>query len=100
MLSRQTSEATATAASLTGARATLTILQRVMASDQVALMHALGNDRFAVAGHDRGGRLAHRMALDHPNTVERIAVIDIAPTATMYARTDKEFATRYFGGSF
>jgi haloacetate dehalogenase len=70
--------------------------KRVMASDQVALMHALGYDRFAVAGHDRGGRVAHRMALDHPNTVERIAVIDIAPTATMYARTDKEFATRYF----
>jgi haloacetate dehalogenase len=70
--------------------------KRAMASDQVALMHALGYHRFAVGGHERGGRVAHRMALDHPNAVERIAVIDIAPTATMYARTDKEFATRYF----
>jgi haloacetate dehalogenase len=70
--------------------------KRAMAADQVALMRALGHRRFAVAGHDRGGRVAHRMALDHPEAVSRIAVIDIAPTATMYARTDKEFATRYF----
>lgn len=70
--------------------------KRAMARDQVALMRALGHDRFRVAGHDRGGRVAHRMALDHPMAVERIAVIDIAPTATMYARTDKAFATRYF----
>jgi haloacetate dehalogenase len=67
-----------------------------MAADQVALMRLLGYSRFAVAGHDRGGRVAHRMALDHPEAISRIAVIDIAPTATMYARTDKEFATRYF----
>lgn len=71
--------------------------KRAMARDQVSLMRTLGHDnRFGVAGHDRGGRVAHRMALDHPQAVERIAVIDIAPTATMYARTDKEFATRYF----
>ena len=49
-----------------------------------------------MVGHDRGGRVAHRMALDHPDAVEWIAVLDIAPTATMYARTNKEFATRYF----
>jgi haloacetate dehalogenase len=70
--------------------------KRFMARDQVALMRALGHRRFAVAGHDRGGRVAHRMALDHPDVVSRLAVIDIAPTATMYARTDKAFATRYF----
>ncbi len=70
--------------------------KRAMAADQVAAMRALGFDRFRVVGHDRGGRVAHRMALDHPAQVERIAVFDIAPTATMYARTDKEFATRYF----
>src|SRR4051812_9436001 len=58
-------------------------------------MRALGFNHFAVAGHDRGGRVAHRMALDHPDAVERIAVLDIAPTATMYAQTNKEFATRY-----
>jgi haloacetate dehalogenase len=70
--------------------------KRAMAADQVAVMRALGHARFAVVGHDRGGRVAHRMALDHPAAVERLAVLDIAPTATMYARTDKEFATRYF----
>lgn len=70
--------------------------KREMARDIVALMRALGYERFAVAGHDRGGRVAHRMALDHPHAVGRLAVLDIAPTATMYARTDKEFASRYF----
>ena len=70
--------------------------KRAMASDAVAIMRALGHDRFAVVGHDRGGRVAHRLALDHPRAVERMALFDIAPTATMYARTDKDFATRYF----
>jgi haloacetate dehalogenase len=70
--------------------------KRAMAEDQVALMGNLGHDRFTVIGHDRGGRVAHRMALDSPDAVERLVVIDIAPTATMYARTDMEFATRYF----
>jgi haloacetate dehalogenase len=70
--------------------------KREMAKDQVLLMRKLGHTRFAVAGHDRGGRVAHRMALDHPDAISRIAVIDIAPTATMYALTNKEFATRYF----
>src|SRR4051794_29335440 len=62
--------------------------KRAMAADQVAVMRALGFNRFAVVGHDRGGRVAHRMALDHPDAVERIAVLDIAPTATMYTRTN------------
>ena len=70
--------------------------KRVMAADQVAVMRAFGHERFAVVGHDRGGRVAHRMALDHAASVTRLAVLDIAPTATMYARTNKEFATRYF----
>ena len=70
--------------------------KRSMAADQVAVMRALGHERFSVIGHDRGGRVAHRMALDHPAAVTRVAVLDIAPTATMYARTDREFATRYF----
>lgn len=70
--------------------------KRAMALDQVEAMRALGHRRFAVVGHDRGGRVAHRMALDHPQAVDRLAVLDIAPTATMYARTNKEFATRYF----
>lgn len=70
--------------------------KRAMAADLVELMEALGLERFAVVGHDRGGRVAHRMALDHPDHVSRVALFDIAPTATMYARTDKVFATRYF----
>ncbi|MFC0408961.1 alpha/beta fold hydrolase [Roseomonas elaeocarpi] len=70
--------------------------KRAMAADQVALMRALGFERFRLVGHDRGGRVAHRLALDHPQALEKLAVLDIAPTATMYARTDKEFATRYF----
>lgn len=70
--------------------------KRVMANDQVELMRALGHDRFFVVGHDRGGRVAHRMALDHADAVAKLALFDIAPTATMYARTDKAFATRYF----
>ena len=73
-----------------------TYSKRAMAADQVALMRALGQPRFRVAGHDRGGRVAHRMALDHSQAVERLAVLDIAPTATMYARTDRAFATGYY----
>ena len=68
---------------------------RAMAQDQVEVMRSLGFDRFGLAGHDRGGRVAHRLALDHPECVSRVAVLDIAPTLTMYERTDKEFATRY-----
>ena len=70
--------------------------KRTMALDQVEVMRALGHERFSVIGHDRGGRVAHRMALDHPALLERVALLDIAPTATMYARADREFATRYF----
>lgn len=70
--------------------------KRAMAADQIAVMRALGHQRFFVIGHDRGGRVAHRMALDHPDSLAGVAVLDIAPTSTMYARTDREFATRYF----
>lgn len=70
--------------------------KRAMAADQVALMRILGHDTCSVVGHDRGGRVAHRMALDHPAAVSKIAVLDIAPTATMYALTNQAFATSYF----
>ncbi len=70
--------------------------KRAMAADQVAVMRALGHERFALIGHDRGGRVAHRLALDHPAAVEKLVVLDIAPTASMYALTDQDFATRYF----
>jgi haloacetate dehalogenase len=70
--------------------------KRVMALDQVRLMRALGFDRFAVVGHDRGGRVAHRMALDHPEVVTRLAVLDIVPTRHAYATADAAFAQGYY----
>ncbi len=70
--------------------------KRNMALDQVALMNSLNFTTFNVAGHDRGGRVAHRMALDHPQAVEKLAVLDIAPTHTMYLKTDMEFAGAYY----
>src|SRR5208282_2855347 len=70
--------------------------KRSTASDQVAAMRSLGHERFSVAGHDRGGRVAHRMALDHPSAVEKIAVLDIAPTREMFKPTTFEFAMAYY----
>ena len=70
--------------------------KRAMAADMARLMTDLGHDRFMVAGHDRGGRVAHRMARDHANRVTRLAVLDIAPTAAMYGQTDMRFATAYY----
>jgi haloacetate dehalogenase len=69
---------------------------RVMAADQVTLMARLGQERFAVVGHDRGGRVAHRMALDHPAAVERAAVLDILPTTHVYDSVDQRLATAYY----
>jgi haloacetate dehalogenase len=69
---------------------------RAMAADQVALMRALGFERFTWVGHDRGGRVGHRAALDHPEAIERLAVLDILPTAHVYAHTDRALATAYF----
>jgi len=74
--------------------------KRAMAQDQVEAMAALGFDRFAVAGHDRGGRVAYRMALDHPDRVERLAVIDIVPTGEVWARADRGFALGYWHWAF
>jgi len=65
---------------------------RVMAQDQVNIMAALGYDRFFVAGHDRGARTAHRMALDHPGRVLKAALLDILPTRHVWANTSKEWA--------
>jgi haloacetate dehalogenase len=70
--------------------------KRAMAQDQVELMSALGFDRFAVAGHDRGGRVVRRMCLDHPDRVSAAAVLDIVPTATVFATTDQALATAYY----
>lgn len=70
--------------------------KRVMAADLIELAKGLGIERFDFVGHDRGARVGHRLALDWPEFVGKCVFIDIAPTATMYALTDKEFATRYF----
>ena len=65
--------------------------KRAMARDMVSLMHQLGFERFSVAGHDRGGRCAYRLALDHPERVERLAVLDIIPTGEAFRRADMQF---------
>ena len=70
--------------------------KRLMAQDQVILMQKLGFPRFAVVGHDRGGRVAHRMALDHPDAVAALAVLDIVPTLHMFENVDRAMATAYF----
>ena len=70
--------------------------KRAMAQDQVEVMAALGFARFSLVGHDRGARVAHRLALDHPARVEKLAVLDIVPTKHMYDTTDQAFATAYY----
>ena len=70
--------------------------KRALAQDLIEVMDTLGIAAFALCGHDRGGRVAHRLALDHPARVRRLCVIDIAPTLDMYARTDFDFARAYY----
>jgi haloacetate dehalogenase len=70
--------------------------KRAMALDMLAVMEQLGFPRFGVAGHDRGGRVAYRMALDHPDRVERLAVLDILPTETVWERADSRFALGFW----
>jgi haloacetate dehalogenase len=70
--------------------------KRAMAADLLALMHGLGHERFAVAGHDRGGRVAHRLALDAPGAVTHLAVLDIAPTLDMVEGADWRFGRAYY----
>jgi haloacetate dehalogenase len=70
--------------------------KRAMAADMLAVMKQLGFSRFGVAGHDRGGRVAYRLALDHPAAVMRLAVLDILPVDIAWARADAEFALGYW----
>src|SRR5258706_7920963 len=70
--------------------------KREMAKDQVEVMRALGHGRFFLCGHDRGGRVAHRLAVDHPDSVAKVAVLDIAPTLAMYEQTTEAFARAYW----
>ncbi|TPK96062.1 MULTISPECIES: alpha/beta hydrolase [unclassified Mesorhizobium] len=70
--------------------------KRAMAADMVVLMEELGFKRFLVAGHDRGGRVAYRLALDHPDRVEKLAVLDIVPTAEVWDRADARLALSFW----
>jgi haloacetate dehalogenase len=70
--------------------------KRAMAQDMIVVMERLGFPRFCVAGHDRGGRVAYRMALDHPDAIERLAVLDILPVETVWERADARFALGYW----
>ncbi len=70
--------------------------KRAMAADMINVMKTLGFEQFAVVGHDRGGRVAYRMALDHPETVTNLTVLDIVPTYTLFDQTDKAFAIGYY----
>lgn len=79
-----------------GDEAHTTYSKRAMGEDCLAVMRALGHERFMVAGHDRGGRVAYRMALDHPARVNRLAVLDIEPTYEQFARGDRHSAKAGF----
>lgn len=70
--------------------------KRALARDMVQMMGELGFGRFALAGHDRGGRVAYRLALDHPQCVQRLAVLDIVPTSAAWDRADAAFALGYW----
>jgi haloacetate dehalogenase len=70
--------------------------KRAMASDMVAVMDRLGFDRFSVVGHDRGGRVAYRLALDHPDRVEGLTVLDVLPGSTVWNRADARLALAFW----
>ncbi|NBC33708.1 MAG: alpha/beta fold hydrolase [Alphaproteobacteria bacterium] len=73
-----------------------TYSKRAMAEDQVAVMAALGFDRFRLVGHDRGARVAHRLCLDHPDAVAKVALLDIVPTLTVFETVNQPLATAYY----
>ncbi|HEY4441556.1 MAG TPA: alpha/beta hydrolase [Candidatus Elarobacter sp.] len=70
--------------------------KRAMARDCVAVMRALGHERFMVAGHDRGARVTYRLALDHPERIAKVAVMDIIPTGEHFRRADMKFGLGYW----
>ncbi|MBY4897759.1 alpha/beta fold hydrolase [Cupriavidus sp. AU9028] len=70
--------------------------KRTMAADMVKVMQSLGFAQFAVMAHDRGARVAHRLAADHPDAVQRLVLLDIAPTLAMYRKTNEAFARAYW----
>lgn len=70
--------------------------KRTMAQDQVQVMRQLGFGEFFLCGHDRGGRVSHRLAVDHPEAVKKLMLLDISPTLTMYEQTNMDFARSYW----
>ena len=78
----------------------LAYAKRTMAQDQVEVMQSLGYREYAVVGHDRGARVAHRMALDHADKITKLALLDIIPTSTAFAHVSKEVATAAFNWFF
>jgi haloacetate dehalogenase len=70
--------------------------KRVMAAEQVGVMRSLGFERFDVIAHDRGARVAHRLAMDHPGAVRKLVLLDVAPTLAMYEQTTEAFARAYW----
>jgi len=74
--------------------------KRAMALDAVALMKSFGFDRFDVAGHDRGGRVTYRLALDNPQAVRRVSILDIIPTSEVWARADRRMALGFWHWPF
>src|SRR5437016_13939302 len=70
--------------------------KRAMAQDQVEVMKQLGFKKFALVGHDRGGRAAHRLALDHPLALTKLVILDIVPTYLLYQHITQEFATIFY----
>ncbi len=70
--------------------------KRAMAQDQVEVMRRLGFEKFALIGHDRGGRAAHRLALDHPEALTKLVILDIVPTYLLYQNITQEFATIFY----
>jgi haloacetate dehalogenase len=70
--------------------------KRAMAQDQVEVMKHLGFEKFSLVGHDRGGRAAHRLALDHPEVLNRLVILDIVPTYLLYQNITQEFATIFY----
>jgi haloacetate dehalogenase len=77
-----------------------TYSKRAMARDMVAVMELLGLRKFHVAGHDRGGRVGYRLAIDHPDKVAKLVVLDIIPTGEVFRRADKNFALGFWPWSF
>jgi haloacetate dehalogenase len=73
-----------------------TYSKRAMARDQAFVMRSLGFESFAVVGHDRGGRVGHRLALDYPERVTKLAVLDIVPTRHVFETVGKDLATSYY----